>query len=68
MNAVQPRLSVVRTVTGKLRLDCDGEKVPGVSHIDVVDHAHGGKAEVIITVLGPWITFETETRDDGGES
>lgn len=64
MNAISPRLTVVRTAKGKLRLDCDGQKVLGVSHIDVVDHAHGGKAEVIITVLGSFITFETETQND----
>lgn len=65
MNAITPRMSVVRTVKGKLRLDCDGAPVPGVANIDVVDAAGGGRAEVIVTFLGNFITFETETAPEG---
>lgn len=62
---VHPRLSVVRTALGKLRLDIDGEPVAGVASIDVVDTAGEKRAEIIVTFLGPFINFETEHPTNG---
>lgn len=58
-------MAVVRTLKGKLRLDFNGEPVPGVASIDVVDAAGGGRAEIIVTFLGNFIEFETELTSNG---
>lgn len=65
MTIQSPRMAVVRTTKGKLRFDYDGVPVLGVANIDVVDAASGGRAEVIVTFLASFITFETEPPNHG---
>jgi hypothetical protein len=62
---MHPRIAVVRTVKGKLRLDFDGVPVDGIVNIDCVDDAGGGRAEVIVTFLANFVHFETETPSNG---
>lgn len=64
---IQPRLSLVRTLKGKFRLDYDGEPIAGITNIDLFDGAGEPRAQMIVTIQSTSVNFVTEETPINGE-